>query len=366
MFLSFRPAEELKPDDVCAFLFAGTGSAGVPDLASASRWGPAAARAVADVLDAVQEGLPARWPSLRAVLLDDPGGYREAARVPGVAQLCGYAASVAVDRALRASGVHPAHAVGQSFGEIAALVCAGAFTVADGARMAAGLVGVLARRGAGGGMGMLEAGEDGARACIAAAGAPEVVVACLNAPSATVVSGPSGPLEAVLAEAGRRGVRAARLAVPYLSHHPAMAGADQEWYEMIRGFPRRALEVRVHSPVRGGAYADGDDLHRALADCIVKPVRLPQALRAVRAAGVTVFTEAGPGTALCECARLSVPGARTLAPLRSRPRREAPGDAPGDARGDAPQGAGDAPVPGKSAAGIAPDTAGEQEDHDGH
>ena len=80
----FRPAEELKPDDTCAFLFAGTGSAGAPDLPALARTGPGAARAVADVLDAVQEGLPpAGWPSLRTILLDDPAAYRPAARAPG-------------------------------------------------------------------------------------------------------------------------------------------------------------------------------------------------------------------------------------------------------------------------------------------
>ncbi|WP_243726103.1 ACP S-malonyltransferase [Actinomadura rubrisoli] len=325
MCSSLRPAEELKPGDVCAFLFAGTGSAAVPDLARLARRGPAAARAVTDVLDTVQEGLPrSGWPVLRSILLEDPGAYRAAARVPGVAQLSGYAASVAVDRVLRTSGVRPGHAVGQSFGEIAALVCAGAFGIADGARMAVALVGVLARWGGGGGMGMLEAGEDATRACIAAAGAPQVVVACLNAPSVTVVSGPVGPLEAVLAAGERAGIRAVRLAVPYLSHHPAMAGADEEWYEAIRAFPQRALRVPVHSPVRGRAYRDDDDLHRALADCIVKPVRLPETLRAVHTAGATVFTEAGAGSALCQCARLSVPGARTLAPLRDRPPHDRP------------------------------------------
>ncbi|XRQ15208.1 ACP S-malonyltransferase [Actinomadura welshii] len=320
-FSPAHPAEELKPDDECAFLYAGTGSAGVPDLPALARLGPAAARAAADVLDAVQEGLPATgWPSLRTILLADPGAYRAAARTPGVAQLAGYAASVAVDRALRTTGVHPSYAVGQSFGEIAALVGAGAFAIADGARMAVGLVDILARRGRGGGLGLLEAGEDGARACIDAADAPQVVVACLNAPSVTVVAGPAEPLERVLDTARGRGVRAVRLAVPYLSHHPAMAGADDEWYAMIRSYPQRPLELPVHSPVRGRAYHDGDDLHRALADCIVKPVRLPDALRAVHRAGAAVFTEAGAGDALCQCARLTLPGARTLAPLPARPR----------------------------------------------
>ena len=321
-FPAIRPAEELEPDDLCAFLFAGTGSAGTPGLPALARTGPAAARAAADVVDAAQEGLPRDgWPSLRSILLEDTATYRAAARTPGVAQLAAYTASVAVDRVLRTAGVHPGFAVGQSFGEIAALVSAGAFAIADGARMAVGLVGVLARRGRGGGLGLLETGEDGARGCIEAAGAPEVAVACLNAPAATVVSGPDGPLDRVLDAARGRGVRAVRLAVPYLSHHPAMAGADEEWYAMIRRFPQRPLELPVHSPVRGRAYHDGDDLHRALADCIVRPVRLPQTLRAVREAGATVFAEAGPGDALCQCARLTLPGARTLAPLRDRPAR---------------------------------------------
>ncbi|TYB41344.1 acyltransferase domain-containing protein [Actinomadura chibensis] len=348
----FRPAEELKPDDTCAFLFAGTGAAGVPDLPALARTGPGAARAVADVLDAVQEGLPPTgWPSLRTILLDEPAAYRPAARAPGVAQLASYAVAVAVDRALRAHGVHPAFAVGQSFGEIAALVCAGAFTITDGARMAVSAVDVLARRGRGGGMGLLEAGEDDARAFVRAAGEPDVVVACLNAPSATVVSGPDGPLEAVLAAARARGVGAVRLAVPYLSHHPALTGADDEWYAMIRRFPQRPLRVAVHSPVRGRAYRDDDDLHRALADCVVQPVRLPDTLRAVHAAGATVFAEAGAGAALCQCARLCVPGARTLTPLRDRPRPGVTGKAaPGVAAGGVP------PVTPKPPPGTVPDT----------
>ncbi|GAA2592981.1 acyltransferase domain-containing protein [Actinomadura fulvescens] len=313
---------EFKPDDQCAFLFPGTGSAGAPELQQLSRTGPRAARIVGDVLDAVHEGLPGPgWPSLRTILLDDPGGYRAAARRQGVPQLAAYTASVAVDRVLRAEGVPLGYAVGQSFGEIAALVCAGVFSISDGARMAVSLVGVLARRGAGGGMGLMEATEDGTRACIRAAGAGgEVVVACLNAPGVTVISGPEAPLEAVLASAQAAGVRAIRLAVPYLSHHPAMAGADDEWYEMIRPFPQRPLEVTVYSPVRGRAYRDDDDLHRALTDCIVKPVRLPQALRAVHEAGATAFAEAGAGNALCQCARLTLPEVPTLAPLRERRR----------------------------------------------
>src|SRR5690606_35299423 len=154
-------------------------------------------------------------------------------------------------------------------------------------------------------------------------GEPQVTVACLNAPAATVVAGADAPLEHVLDTARCKGLRAVRLAVPYLSHHPAMTGADDEWYAMIRDCPQRPLELREHSPVRGRAYRDDDDLHRALADNIVRPVRVPAALREVHRDGTTVFVEAGAGDALCQCARLTLPHARTLTPLPAR-RRPAP------------------------------------------
>jgi acyl transferase domain-containing protein len=51
----------------------------------------------------------------------------------GVAPLAAYTASIALHRILADAGVRPTCVIGQSFGEIATLVCAGAFTVAEGA-----------------------------------------------------------------------------------------------------------------------------------------------------------------------------------------------------------------------------------------
>ncbi|WP_245637944.1 ACP S-malonyltransferase [Actinomadura rubrobrunea] len=324
-----------RPPDGYALLFPGTGASGGPGLGALAGSGPAAHRIVTDVLDAVQEGLPRDWPSLRRVLLDDPASYRAAARTPGVAQLADYATSVAVDRVLRAAGATPGFAVGQSFGEIATLVSAGVFTIADGARMAVDAVGVLARHGRGGGMALLQTAEPRAQALIDRAGASgEVVVACVNAPELTVVSGPDDPLERVVDTARADGARATRLAVPYLSHHPAMAAAGDEWYAMVRDVPRRPLQLPVYSPVRGRAYTDGDDLPRALADCMAHPLRLPPILRAVHDAGATAFVEAAQGDTLCQCVRLTLPKARTWAPLHQAPRGARPRAAgPGPSNG---------------------------------
>ncbi|GAA4062902.1 ACP S-malonyltransferase [Actinomadura miaoliensis] len=343
------------PDDGWALLFPGTGAAGAPAVRALAGSGRAARRIVADVLDAVQEGLPRRWPSLRRVLLDDPASYRAAAATPGVPQLSDYATSVAVERVLRAGGAAPAFAVGQSFGEIAALVCAGAFTVTDGARLAVGAVRVLARHGHGGGMALLQAAPPSAETLIGRAGAAgQVVVACVNAPELTVVAGPEESLERVLDAARRQGVRAGRLAVPYLSHHPAMAAAGEEWYAMIRDVPRRPLELPVYSPVRGRAYSDGDDLHRAMADCMARPLRLPPVLRAVRDAGATVFVEAAPGDTLCQCVRLTLPRARTWAPLHERSHRRRPARATSPAASPATPASQTSPSsPGSSGGGAA-------------
>ncbi len=105
---------------------------------------------------------------------------------------------------------------------------------------------------------------------------------------------------------------------------------------MIRHLPQRPLELPVHSPVRGRAYHDGDDLHRAMADCIVKPLRLPDTLRAVHAIADRVHrgrTRRRPVPV--RAARR--PRRAALAPLRDRPRhgrtgKAAPGVTPGEGR----------------------------------
>jgi acyl transferase domain-containing protein len=318
-------APGLNGDETIAFLFPGTGSGGMPDLRTLTGFTPAAPRIIGDVLAEVQESLlGAEWPSLRSILWEKPGGYPAVACLPGVAQIASYTTSVAVDRILRVSGIRPDFAVGQSIGEIPALVCAGVFSVGDGAQMVVNAVSVLTRHGAGGGMGLLTAGEEQTHRCIERAGTSEVMVACLNTPSVTVVSGPDGPLGDVLKVAQDSGIRAVRLAVPYLSHHPAVAGAGAEYYEMIRRFRQRSLKLPVYSGVWGRAYRDDDDLHRALADCMVRPIRLSDALRAVHRAGATVFVEAGTGNALCQCASLTVPDVSTMAPLGDQSRDESP------------------------------------------
>ncbi|MFJ1455263.1 hypothetical protein [Nocardia sp. N2S4-5] len=53
----------------------------------------------------------------------------------------------------------------------------------------------------------------------------------------------------------------------------------------------------------------------ALADCVIKPVHLPETLRDVGAHTPTTFIDLGAGDTLARCAAATIPGARTIAPL---------------------------------------------------
>jgi hypothetical protein len=78
----------------------------------------------------------------------------------------------------------------------------------------------------------------------------------------------------------------------------------------------------VHSPVARRAYSDGEDLREALADCVVEPVHLPQALLGLAAgqpAAGGPFIELGAGDALSRCVQRTLPGAEVIAPLSGDP-----------------------------------------------
>lgn len=238
--------------------------------------------------------------------------------------LAGYALSVILGRLLTAAGKPPSLVVGVSFGEIAALVCAGALDVTDGARAVLALNEAYRPAAGLGGMVLLAgAGEEECAQLLADSGIEGLVIACVNSPVQTVVSGPAAAVDKLLALPAP-GVKLIRVPVPYAAHHPALGYVREHFASAMRGLRQRPLRVPVHSPVRGRAYTDADDLREAMADALVKPVRLPQILAGIGSApGGTPageaaqrqFIELGVGGALVRCVQQTLPGAQTLDPL---------------------------------------------------
>jgi [acyl-carrier-protein] S-malonyltransferase len=271
---------------------------------------------IQQTVDTTKTAQPAS--SVRAVLL---APSRSVPADHEVGLLAGYAISVILARLLTAAGMAPAAIVGVSFGEIAAMVCGGAFDVADGARAVLALnAAYRPAEGRGAMVVVTGAGEEDCRRLLAESGIDDLVLACVNSPDQTVVSGPAEAVEKLLAQPGPK---MTRLPVPYCAHHPALGQVRESFLAGMRELRQRPLRVPVHSPTQRRAYADGDDLREALADSLIKPVYLPQALRHLGAEGQgarRLFIELGAGKALVRCVQRTLPGAQTIAPLAGDPR----------------------------------------------
>lgn len=272
-------------------------------------------------IDAAAAGLDV--PSVSTALFDsEPRSIRRFLAEPAeVLQLAIFGVSVAVHRILTARGVRPRVLVGHSFGEMAALVAAGAFTLADGVQLVCARVAALRPWEGSGGMAAIGVDQETAGHVAGVLDEPDLVVACLNAPRQTVLAGPLPALDRAERLATTLAVLFARLHLPYASHHPSMRPAVADFVARMEGVRQRPLQHAVHSPVHGRRYTDDDDLKQALAECLVLPVRFTDAVRALHAKGCATFIESGALNALTKCVEQTVPNVRTFAPLAD-PREE--------------------------------------------
>ncbi|MFJ8387753.1 ACP S-malonyltransferase [Streptomyces sp. NPDC094438] len=269
-------------------------------------------------LVSARHGLPLLAPWL---LGSAPPSGRELARAPaGVAQLALFGASLAVHRALRESLGPPDAMVGVSFGEIAALTAAGAFDLTGGAEIAWELGRILTST-CPGGLTLLGCGESAAHDLLSHPAARDIAVACVNDEQETVVSGPVGQLRLMEKAAAEREIPAVRLRLPFSSHHPALRRQAGEFARVVRRHPVRPTNCVVLSAVARRRYAPGEDVPARLADCLVLPAHVPDAI--TLAAGHTLpgqtvrLFEAGTGSALSRNARRILAGrpATVHAPL---------------------------------------------------
>ncbi|MCA8223893.1 acyltransferase domain-containing protein [Burkholderia sp. BC1] len=294
----------------CAFLFPGQGAF----YASAMRELAGTHASVRDALDTVDAVAQARLgrPLTGALWRDGAAPDVWLRDAPDLLQLGIYAASVGVFGVLRAHGVAPDVSIGHSFGEIAALVCGGAYSVEQGAQIVCDRIAALqADAPADGVMAAVSADADATRALIdAGAAAGRVCIAVENHASQTVVSGPRAALERFVDACAARGVAAQRLRSPYAFHHPDLARARERFAARLATYGRAPFAHAVHSPILGRRYRDDDDLGACLASHLVMPVRFADAIRDACAHGIVRYVECGALNALARIVvRVAGPGA---------------------------------------------------------
>lgn len=211
-----------------------------------------------------------------------------------VSQFAIFGVDVAAFRILAAAGFRPDVLAGHSLGEIAALVCAGAYSAADGARVIVQRVrAVEAVDLRGGYMGALSAPADRVRLLVDLVADDSLAVAVENHRGQTIVSGSADAMDRVRQIARALNVAFARLDSTVPFHCPLLAPAVEQFAKAVRHIPVRSLDVPVYSAVSGRYYSDEDDLPALLAGHFVEPVRFADAVQDLHDGGVEAFVECG-------------------------------------------------------------------------
>ncbi|KOV57070.1 type I polyketide synthase [Streptomyces sp. MMG1121] len=200
------------------------------------------------------------------------------------------------------AGVRPDQAAGHSYGELVALAAAGALDPETLLELSGERAGAI----------LAAAGDD--PGTMAAVGAPAetvvrtlgtaqapatVVVANLNSPQQTVISGPTADVETAVRLLRAAGLGARRIPVACAFHSPVVAAAGERFAKVLADKTVRAPEFPVWANRTAAPYAADPGAVRAeLAAQIGSPVAFAAQIEAMYEAGARLFVEAGPGTVL--------------------------------------------------------------------
>ena len=258
--------------------------------------------AAREVFEEVDDALGQR---LRRLMLDGPN---DELQLTQNAQPALMAMSMAVMRVLQREGnfeigAKCAFVAGHSLGEYSALTAAGAFTLADAARILrerglamqkavpVGKGAMAALLGA-----ELEAAEEIARA---AADGDVCEAANDNAPGQIVLSGDAAAVDRAIKIAGERGFkRAIKLPVSAPFHCALMRPAAERMANVLAQTKLSFPAVPVIANVTAAPSSDPDEIRRLLVEQVTSRVRWRECVLKMKESGVDAVAEIGAGKVL--------------------------------------------------------------------
>ena len=230
-------------------------------------------------------------------------------------QACLLTTSIAAYRALREQvDMEPDLVAGHSVGEYAALVAAGVLEFGSSLRLVSRRAELMAAVDADGGMAAVIGLErETVEAVVASIGRPtELVVANDNAPGQVVISGRREALDAATEPMHAAGAkRVLRLPVSGAFHSPLMTDVADGLASAFEGEDWHDACISVISNVTAEPLADSARIRALLAEQVRSPVEWVRSIRRMRADGVDLAIECGPGSALTGMVRRIVPEMRT-------------------------------------------------------
>jgi [acyl-carrier-protein] S-malonyltransferase len=213
------------------------------------------------------------------------------------------AVSTAAAAVLAAKRIRPDYVAGHSLGEYSALVAAGSLDFADALRLVRKRGRYMQEAvppGAGAMAALLKLPEGQLDAILEEAAQGEVVTpANLNSPDQVVIAGNTAAVARAAELAKARGAkRAIMLPVSAPFHCPLMRPAQERLRPDLDATPFRDLSVPLINNWQGREVRTAAEAREGLFQQIPNPVRWHESVRAMAAAGVTQFIEAGAGAVL--------------------------------------------------------------------
>ncbi|MFC3575161.1 type I polyketide synthase [Streptomyces yaanensis] len=297
-----------------AFLFTGQGSQYPRMTAGLYEDSPLYRRFLDEADDAL---LPHTGRSVRDLILTGD----ETVHLTRWAQPALFAVGYALGRTLGELGVQPDLLLGHSVGEYAAACLAGVFPLDAAARLIAARGELMQQLPDGGGMLAVLAGPDELQAYLA--DEPEVGVAVVNGPRATVLSGNLMALQRIDKMLDHDHLRTRMLRVSHAFHSHLMEPMLDSFAEIARevggGIPELPLYSTLFGRVLDGEPMDAD----YWVAHIRRPVLFADAAHALLEAGPTHTVEVGPSPVLSSLTRKLPPSASGTRPAAVAPVRGA-------------------------------------------
>jgi acyl transferase domain-containing protein/NAD(P)-dependent dehydrogenase (short-subunit alcohol dehydrogenase family) len=236
-------------------------------------------------------------------ILFDPTRSEKLLSQPLFAQPALCSIEYATARLWMALGVRPDALMGHSMGEYVAAAVAGCISLEDAMRLVVGRVKLVDTLPRGGEMGAVNLAHDRVAARLKELGV-QVVVAAINGPDNTVISGNGDHVKQALAAFEKDGVKVKLLAVGWASHSPLVDPILEEFGKVASSVTYRKPELNLVSNLTGTWVGDEDIRGDYWVQHLRSAVQFNKGIKVLLSDGHKVYIEMAPGTALLSMGQL--------------------------------------------------------------
>ena len=230
-------------------------------------------------------------------------------------------ADVILFRSLSALSVHPVVVSGHSYGEFAALVAAGSWTLEQAIGTTAARCRAIDSTWTGPESAMLSTTAPPEVVRRHLDSASEVYLSHHNAPNQTVVAGRAAGVTLLATKLHEAGFETRPLAVPRPFHTPLLAAAQEPFRQAVDAAWISTPQVPLVSSVTGRRAETADEIRTNLVNQLTAPVEYVELVKAMAKQGVSVFVEVGPQQVLTRLHRRIVDDPAVVAVASDHPKR---------------------------------------------